>query len=102
MSRNLNSTCVHNYKKIFSFFYISLKRLDVSLHKKIKFPISLVNVTKSAVSCEFDHIYTILNTKLHFLFIVLSLSETYLDSITSFDGDNLEIPGYNLINAKHP
>ena len=76
--------------------------MDVSLHEKIKFPISLVNVTKSAVSCEFDHIYTILNTKLHFLFIVLSLSETYLDSITSFDGDNLEIPGYNLINAKHP
>ena len=31
----------------------------VSLHKKISFPlrISFVNVTKSAVSCEFGHIY---------------------------------------------
>ena len=37
------------------FWYI----LSMSLHKKCSFPltISSVNVTKSAVSCEFGHIY---------------------------------------------
>ena len=44
----------------------------------------------------------ILNGKLRFLCIVLCLSEIYLDSTTSFNGDDLEIPGYNLIKPDHP
>ena len=42
----------------------------MTLHKKWSFPlrVSSVNVTKSAVSCEFGHVYwKILNGKLHFL-----------------------------------
>ena len=41
-----------------------------TLHQKLSFPlrISSVNVTKSAVSCGFGHIYyEILNEMLHFL-----------------------------------
>ena len=44
--------------------------LQWTLHKKWSFPfrISSINVTKSAVSCGFDHIYQkILSGKLHFL-----------------------------------
>ena len=35
-------------------------------------------------------------------FDVICISETYLDSDTSDDDDNLKIAGYNLIRADHP
>ena len=35
-------------------------------------------------------------------FNVICISETYLDSDTSDDDDNLKIAGYNLIRADHP
>ena len=35
-------------------------------------------------------------------FEVICISETYLDSDTSDDDDNLKIAGYNLIRADHP
>ena len=35
-------------------------------------------------------------------FDVICISETYLDSDTSDDDDNLKIAGYNLIRAEHP
>ena len=35
-------------------------------------------------------------------FHVICISETYLDSDTSEDDDNLKIEGYNLIRANHP
>ena len=35
-------------------------------------------------------------------FDVICISETYLDSDTSDDDDNLKIAGYNLIPADHP
>ena len=35
-------------------------------------------------------------------FDVICISETYLDSDTSDDDDNLKIAGYNLILADHP
>ena len=40
-----------------------------TLHQKLSFPlrISSVNVTKSAVSCGFGHIYYEINEMLHFL-----------------------------------
>ena len=34
--------------------------------------------------------------------LILCLSETYLNSETSPDDDNLEIPGYNIIINDHP
>ena len=33
---------------------------------------------------------------------VLCLSETYLNSNTSSENGNLNIPGYNLVRADHP
>ena len=33
---------------------------------------------------------------------IICLSETYLNSETSPDDDNLEIPGYNIIRKDHP
>ena len=36
--------------------------------------------------------------KLH----IICLSETYLNSETSPDDDNFEIPGYNIIRKDHP
>ena len=35
-------------------------------------------------------------------FDVMCLSETYLDSSTLHDDDNLQIPGYNLYKKDHP
>ena len=35
-------------------------------------------------------------------FDIIYLSETCLDSSTTFDDDNLEISGYNLIHSDHP
>ena len=35
-------------------------------------------------------------------FDIVCLSETYLDSNTAPDNDNLEISGYNLIRLDHP
>ena len=35
-------------------------------------------------------------------FIILCLSETYLNSEIPFDDENLEIPGYNLVRDDHP
>ena len=35
-------------------------------------------------------------------FDIIYLSETYLDSSTTSDDDNLEISGYNLIRSNHP
>ena len=32
---------------------------------------------------------------------LIYLSETYLNSVTSPDDDNLEIPGYNIIGKDH-
>ena len=35
-------------------------------------------------------------------FDVVSISETYLDSTTALNNENLEIAGYNLLGADHP
>ena len=35
-------------------------------------------------------------------FDVVCISETYLDSTTALDNENLEIAGYNLLRADHP
>ena len=35
-------------------------------------------------------------------FDIICLSETYFNSSTTSDDDNLEIPGYNLIRSDHP
>ena len=35
-------------------------------------------------------------------FDIICISETYLDSSTLHDDNNLEIPGYNFIRSDHP
>ena len=41
------------------------------------------------------------NNSLH-KFDIMYLSETYLDSNTPLDDDNLEISGYMLVRSDHP
>ena len=65
----------------FSFCHWNLNR--ISAHSFIK-----ISLLKTYIATH----------KLH----VISLSETYLDSIISNDDDNWEFPGYDLFRADHP